>query len=58
MYITEVAFKGIYDISLIIYGRVISKNYLWDNKNNYLVYSSQTENNEKLDKILNYDFDG
>ncbi len=39
-------------------GRVMSKNYLRNNKGEYPVYSSQTENDGRLGKISTYDFDG
>lgn len=39
-------------------GRIISKQYLEENKGNYLVYSSQTLNNGEIGKINTYDFDG
>lgn len=53
-----VEFKTIEEICKITRGRVISKDYIRDNTGNYPVYSSQTENNGELGKILTYDFNG
>ena len=53
-----VRFKRIDEICSISRGRVISKDYIRDNKGDYPVYSSQTENNGELGKISTYDFEG
>ena len=39
-------------------GVVMSKDFIRDNKGEYPVYSSQTENNGELGKISTYNFDG
>ena len=39
-------------------GRVMSKEYIAENKGSYPVYSSQTENNGELGSISSFDFDG
>lgn len=53
-----VKFKTIADVCSISRGRVMSKDYIRNNSGEYPVYSSQTENNGELGKILSYDFDG
>ena len=53
-----VEYKRIDEICTITRGRVMSKDYIRDNQGEYPVYSSQTENNGELGKILTYDFDG
>ncbi len=45
-------------ISSITRGRIISKEYIKNNKGDYPVYSSQTENNGELGRINTYDYDG
>ena len=46
------------DICSISRGVVMSKDFIRDNKGEYPVYSSQTENNGELGKISTYNFDG
>jgi restriction endonuclease S subunit len=46
------------DIFSITRGRVISKQYIDNNKGIYPIYSSQTLNNGVFGKIKTYDFDG
>ena len=50
--------KSIGDICDICRGRVMSKDYISENKGEYPVYSSQTENNGELGRIATFDFDG
>lgn len=45
-------------ICLIQRGRVISKGDIAENKGDYPVYSSQTENNGELGRISSFDFEG
>ncbi|MDO6995147.1 restriction endonuclease subunit S, partial [Brachyspira innocens] len=53
-----VEYKQIKDISKINRGVIISKKYIEENKGDYPVYSSQTENNGELGRINNYAYDG
>ena len=50
--------KSIGEICDICRGRVMSKDYISENKGEYPVYSSQTENNGELGRIATFDFDG
>ena len=50
--------KTIGDICEICRGKVISKDFINENKGDYPVYSSQTENNGELGKISTFAFDG
>ena len=53
-----VEYKTIGDICEISRGKVISKDYIRDNKGIYPVYSSQTENDGILGTISTYMYDG
>ena len=53
-----VEYKPIGEICDICRGRVMSKEYISENKGEYPVYSSQTENNGELGRIATFDFDG
>lgn len=53
-----VEYKTLGKICNISRGRVISKDYIRNNIGQFPVYSSQTENNGELGKIVTYDFDG
>jgi type I restriction enzyme S subunit len=53
-----VEFKKLKDIFKISRGRVMSKEYLSQNRGEYPVYSSQTANNGQIGKISTYDYDG
>ena len=53
-----VEYKTIQEICNITRGRVMSKDYIKQNKGDYPVYSSQTENNGELGKISTYDYEG
>ncbi len=53
-----VEYKELKDIFKISRGRVMSKEYLSQNKGEYPVYSSQTANNGQIGKISTYDYDG
>ena len=53
-----VEYKQIKDIAKINRGIIISKKYIEENKGDYPVYSSQTENNGELGRINNYAYDG
>lgn len=53
-----VIFKKIVEVCEVKRGRVISKKTLNENKGNFPVYSSQTQNNGELGRINTYDFDG
>ena len=46
------------EVCKITRGRVISKDYIEENKGKYPVYSSQTENNGELGRISSYDYEG
>jgi type I restriction enzyme S subunit len=53
-----VEYKRLEDIFKISRGRVMSKEYLSQNKGKYPVYSSQTANNGQIGKISTYDYYG
>lgn len=53
-----VEYKKIEEVCTISRGRVMSKDYIRNNKGQYPVYSSQTENNGQLGCINTYDFEG
>lgn len=53
-----IPYHFINEICKISRGRVMSKDYIRENKGPYPVYSSQTENNGELGTIASYDFDG
>lgn len=53
-----VEYKTIGEIANISRGKVMSKDYLRENKGEYPVYSSQTENNGMLGAITTYAYDG
>ena len=53
-----VEYYSIQDLCNITRGRVMSKDYIRDNRGEYPVYSSQTENNGELGKISTYDYEG
>lgn len=53
-----VEYKTIGEITNISRGKVMSKDYLRENKGEYPVYSSQTENNGMLEAITTYAYDG
>ncbi|WP_420936709.1 restriction endonuclease subunit S [Actinobacillus pleuropneumoniae] len=54
----EVEWKSLGEVATLQRGRVISKTYLEENKGDFPVYSSQTQNNGEIGKINTYDFDG
>lgn len=54
----EVEWKSLGEVATLQRGRVISKTYLEENKGDFPVYSSQTQNNGEIGKIDTYDFDG
>ena len=54
----KVEWRKLGEVAELKRGRVISKQYLEDNKGEYPVYSSQTEKNGEIGKIDTYDFDG
>ncbi|WP_432480901.1 restriction endonuclease subunit S [Moraxella sp. ZY200743] len=54
----SVEWKTLGEIAELKRGRVMSKEYLADNKGNYPVYSSQTANNGEIGKINTFDFEG
>ena len=54
----QVEWVKIESICSIQRGRVMSKEYIAENKGSYPVYSSQTENNGELGSISSFDFDG
>ena len=53
-----VDYKKIEEICDISRGRVMSKDFIKENKGNFPVYSSQTENDGELGKITSYDYEG
>lgn len=53
-----VEWKPLGEIAYLTRGKVISKQYLDENRGNYPVYSSQTINNGEIGKIDTFDFDG
>lgn len=54
----SVEWKTLGEIAELKRGRVMSKEYLADNKGDYPVYSSQTANNGEIGKINTFDFKG
>ena len=53
-----VEWKPLGEVAYLTRGRVISKQYLDENRGDYPVYSSQTVNNGEIGKIDTFDFDG
>ena len=53
-----VEYKKIGEVCEVSRGRVISKDYISENKGIYPVYSSQTEHNGELGCISTFDYDG
>ena len=53
----EVVWKPLGEVASLKRGRVISKEYLYDNVGEYPVYSSQTVNNGEIGKIKTFDFE-
>ena len=53
----EVEWKKLGEVCELKRGRVISKEYLLENKGEYPVYSSQTINNGEIGKIRTFDFE-
>lgn len=53
-----VEYKRVSDLCNVSRGIVISKQYIENNKGDYPVYSSQTENNGELGRINAYRYDG
>ena len=53
-----IEYKTIGEICDICRGKVISKDYIRENKGEYPVYSSQTENSGELGRISIFDFNG
>ncbi|WP_312652996.1 restriction endonuclease subunit S [Aminipila sp.] len=54
----EVEWKSLGDVAELKRGRVMSKQYLIENKGIYPVFSSQTANNGMIGSIDTFDFDG
>lgn len=54
----SVEWKTLGEVAELKRGRVMSKEYLADNKGDYSVYSSQTANNGEIGKINTFDFEG
>lgn len=54
----KVEWRSLGEVAKLSRGRVISKDFLRDNKGKYPVYSSQTLNNGELGKINSFDFNG
>jgi len=54
----NVEWKTLGEVATLQRGKVISKQYLDENKGEYPVYSSQTINNGEIGKIDTFDFDG
>ncbi|MEX0445540.1 restriction endonuclease subunit S [Xenorhabdus sp. SGI246] len=54
----EVEWMTLGELATLRRGRVMSKEYLFDNIGNYPVYSSQTAKNGEIGKISTYDFEG
>ena len=54
---TEVVWKPLGEVASLKRGRVISKEYLYDNVGEYPVYSSQTVNNGEIGRIKTFDFE-
>ncbi|UDW83458.1 restriction endonuclease subunit S [Pasteurella canis] len=55
---SQVEWKTLGEVTNLQRGRVISKQYLDENKGQYSVYSSQTVNNGEIGKISTFDFEG
>ena len=53
----SVEWKPLGEVTELKRGRVISKEYLYENAGEYPVYSSQTVNNGEIGKIKTFDFD-
>jgi Restriction endonuclease S subunits len=53
----SVEWKPLGEVAELKRGRVISKEYLYENAGEYPVYSSQTVNNGEIGKIKTFDFD-
>ena len=53
----EVVWKQLGEVASLKRGRVISKEYLYDNVGEYPVYSSQTVNNGEIGRIKTFDFE-
>ncbi|MFC0308628.1 restriction endonuclease subunit S [Gallibacterium trehalosifermentans] len=53
-----VEWKPLGEVASLQRGRVISKQYLDENRGDYPVYSSQTVNNGEIGKINTFDFEG
>ena len=53
----EVVWKPLGEVASLKRGRVISKEYLYDNVGEYPVYSSQTVNKGEIGKIKTFDFE-
>ena len=53
----EVVWKPLGEVASLKRGRVISKEYLYDNVGEYPVYSSQTVNNGEIGRIKTSDFE-
>jgi len=53
----EVVWKPLGEVASLKRGRVISKEYLYDNVGEYPVYSSQTVNNGEIGRIKTFDFE-
>lgn len=56
--ISDCEWRKIGDICSVSRGKVISKEYIKDNRGIYPVYSSQTEHNGILGYILDYEYEG
>ena len=54
----EVEWKPLGNVAKLTRGRVMSKEYLSENRGSYSVYSSQTANNGEIGKINSFDFEG
>ena len=55
--VAEVVWKQLGEVASLKRGRVISKEYLYDNVGEYPVYSSQTVNNGEIGRIKTFDFE-
>ena len=53
----EVVWKPLGEVASLKRGRVISKEYLYENVGEYPVYSSQTVNNGEIGRIKTFDFE-
>ena len=54
---TEVVWKPLGEVASLKRGRVITKEYLYENVGEYPVYSSQTVNNGEIGRIKTFDFE-